>query len=209
MAAEHLLATLEQTLRQTRLSRGRLASRLKELEQEAESLKAELTEMDELAAQTEETLYRFMSNVLGSRRPPQAAPRPQAAPASFTNSTVRAAATARRPPEEVAPVLPRYAPTVVNNMAEEELAAEDLLEAQSDRFTERTIPQATAALLREAGGPLHVNDIYQHLREGGFTFSGHNPTISIAVSLNRNRRFRKVAPGTFDLVMREASAQAS
>ena len=205
MAAEHLLATLEQTLRQTRLSRGRLASRLNELEQEAESLQAELTEMDELAAQTEETLYRFMSNVLGSQRPPQASPRPQAAPSSFTNSAVRATA-ARQPPEEVAPAMPRYTPTVVNNRAEEELAAEDLLEAQSDRFTERTIPQATAALLREAGGPLHVNDIYQHLREGGFTFSGHNPTISIAVSLNRNRRFRKVAPGTFDLVMREAQA---
>jgi len=36
-------------------------------------------------------------------------------------------------------------------------------------------------------------------------FTGNNPTISIAVSLNRNKRFRKVAPGTFDLVMREAS----
>jgi hypothetical protein len=40
-------------------------------------------------------------------------------------------------------------------------------------------------------------------------FKGNNPTISIAVSLNRNRRFRKVEPGTFDLVMREASHQAA
>ena len=31
--------------------------------------------------------------------------------------------------------------------------------------------------------------------------AGDSPTISIAVSLNRNTRFRKVAPGTFDLVM--------
>jgi hypothetical protein len=29
------------------------------------------------------------------------------------------------------------------------------------------------------------------------------------VSLHRNRRFRKVEPGTFDLVMREASQQAA
>ncbi|HEY0385588.1 MAG TPA: hypothetical protein VGC64_06230, partial [Pyrinomonadaceae bacterium] len=56
--------------------------------------------------------------------------------------------------------------------------------------------------------PLHVNEIYNRLLEGGFIFTGHNPTISIAVSLNRNPRFRKVAPGTFDLVMRDAS-QAS
>jgi hypothetical protein len=44
---------------------------------------------------------------------------------------------------------------------------------------------------------------------GGMEFKGENPTISIAVSLNRNRRFRKVAPGTFDLVMRDASQAAS
>ena len=60
-------------------------------------------------------------------------------------------------------------------------------------------------LLREAGGPLHVNEIYNRLLEGGFQFTGHNPTISIAVSLNRNGRFRKVAPGTFDLTIRDAA----
>ena len=81
-------------------------------------------------------------------------------------------------------------------------------EPKSDRFFERTIPHATAVLLREAGGPLHVNEIYNRLLEGGFQFTGQNPTISIAVSLNRNNRFRKVAPGTFDLVIRDA-AQAS
>ena len=43
----------------------------------------------------------------------------------------------------------------------------------------------------------------------GMEFKGNNPTISVAVSLNRNRRFRKVGPGTFDLVMREASQAAS
>ena len=58
---------------------------------------------------------------------------------------------------------------------------------------------------REAGGPLHVNEIYNRLMEGGFSFTRHNPTISIAVSLNRNSRFRKVAPGTFDLVIKDAA----
>jgi hypothetical protein len=49
-----------------------------------------------------------------------------------------------------------------------------------------------------------VNELYNLLVAGGMEFKGNNPTISVAVSLNRNRRFRKVEPGTFDLVMREA-----
>lgn len=82
-------------------------------------------------------------------------------------------------------------------------------EALSNRFADRTITQACTLLLREAGRPLHVNELYNLLVEGGMTFKGNNPTISIAVSLNRNRRFRKVEPGTFDLVMREAIQAAS
>jgi hypothetical protein len=64
-------------------------------------------------------------------------------------------------------------------------------------------------LLRESNGALHVNELYNLLIAGGMKFKGNNPTISIAVSLNRNRRFRKVDPGTFDLVMREANRAAS
>ena len=59
---------------------------------------------------------------------------------------------------------------------------------------DRTIPQAVTLLLREEGAALHVNEIYNRLLEGGFKFTGQNPTISVAVSLNRNTRFRKVAP---------------
>lgn len=83
------------------------------------------------------------------------------------------------------------------------------IEPISNRFSDRTITQACKLLLLEAGNPLHVNELYNFLVSGGFEFKGNNPTISIAVSLNRNRRFRKVAPGTFDLVMREASQAAS
>ena len=83
------------------------------------------------------------------------------------------------------------------------------LEPISNRFSDRTITQACKLLLLEAGKALHVNELYNFLVSGGFEFKGNNPTISIAVSLNRNRRFRKVAPGTFDLVMREASQAVS
>ena len=79
------------------------------------------------------------------------------------------------------------------------------IEPISHRFADRTITQACTLLLREAGQPLHVNELYNLLVAGGMQFKGNNPTISVAVSLNRNRRFRKVDPGTFDLVMREAS----
>ena len=82
-------------------------------------------------------------------------------------------------------------------------------EAVNRRFADRTITQACTLLLRESNSALHVNDLYNLLVEGGFEFKGNNPTISIAVSLNRNRRFSKVAPGTFDLVMRDASSKAA
>lgn len=83
------------------------------------------------------------------------------------------------------------------------------IEQTSSRFADRTITQACTLLLREATSPLHVNELYNLLVAGGFEFKGNNPTISIAVSLNRNRRFRKVAPGTFELLMRDASQAAS
>lgn len=82
-------------------------------------------------------------------------------------------------------------------------------EPLTHRFADRTITQSCRLLLLEADEPLHVNELYNLLVSGGFEFKGNNPTISIAVSLNRNRRFKKVAPGTFDLVMREASQVAS
>jgi hypothetical protein len=82
-------------------------------------------------------------------------------------------------------------------------------EPVSLRFADRTITQACTLLLREANTPLHVNELYNLLCAGGFEFEGNNTTISIAVSLNRNRRFRKVAPGTFDLIIRNASQAAS
>src|SRR6185295_11046888 len=98
--------------------------------------------------------------------------------------------------QHISPAMPqRHSVPVVRND----------IEVTSDRFFDRTIPQATTMILREAGGPLHVNEIYNILMEGGFNFTGQNPTISIAVSLNRNTRFRKVAPGTFDLMIRDAS----
>ncbi len=182
--SENLLSRLEQSLRQSRAARMHLSARLRELEAEADSVRAELAEMDTLASQTEAAIYRLLSSVLASGNISLGLP-----------SDAELEAAMRQSPRVQAPVDRRtQIPTVRNNV-----------EALSDRFMDRTIPQAVTLLLREEGGPLHVNELYNRLLEGGFKFTGQNPTISVAVSLNRNSRFRKVAPGTFDLVMRDAS----
>ena len=64
MANENLLSTLEQSLRQARAARMRLAARLSELEAEADTVRAELAEMDTLAGQTEAAIFRLLSSVL-------------------------------------------------------------------------------------------------------------------------------------------------
>jgi hypothetical protein len=209
--SDNLIARLEQNLRQSRSARMHLSARLRELEAEADTVRTELAEMDNLASQTEAAIYRLLSSVLAANNLSsefssgfpsdaelEAAMRQSTAPARMQNPVnarhqstppldVRQSAV---PPVEIRrqPI-----PTVRSNV-----------EAISDRFMDRTIPQAVTMLLREEGAPLHVNEIYNRLLEGGFKFTGANPTISIAVSLNRNGRFRKIAPGTFDLMMRDA-----
>lgn len=202
MANENLLSTLEQSLRQARAARNRVAARLAELEAEADTLRAELGEMDTLASQTEAAIFRLLSSVLTTNSAPSAqVPSDEELEAAIRHDAVKHSYTPRThistPRVSVPAAPPRHIPPMRADV-----------DITSDRFADRTIPQATTMLLREAGEPLHVNEIYNRLLEGGFNFTGHNPTISIAVSLNRNGRFRKVAPGTFDLVMRDAS-QAS
>jgi hypothetical protein len=187
LPSENLLSRLEQSLRQSRSARMHLGARLRELEAEADSVRAELAEMDTLASQTEAAIYRLLSSVLASSNLSMGLPSDVELEAAMrqSQSSGRGPISIEKRPQ---------IPTVRNNV-----------EALSDRFMDRTIPQAVTLLLREEGGPLHVNELYNRLLEGGFKFTGQNPTISVAVSLNRNTRFRKVAPGTFDLVMRDAS----
>ncbi|HEV2707971.1 MAG TPA: hypothetical protein VGV59_18780 [Pyrinomonadaceae bacterium] len=202
MPDENLLATLEQSLRQTRATRSRLASRLADLEAEAERVRTELGEMDALASQTEAAMFRILSSMFGtaSAASPShsvgigAPPSDMEIEAALRRDAARSGASNPNPH----PAMSRHDMPPIRTD----------IEPTSERFLDRTIPQATAVLLKEAGGPLHVNEIYNRLLEGSFQFTGQHPTISIAVSLNRNRRFRKVAPGTFDLVIRDA-AQAS
>jgi hypothetical protein len=185
---ENLLSRLEQSLRQSRAARMHLAARLRELEAEADSVRAELAEMDTLASQTEAAIYRLLSSVLASSN----------ISAGLPSDAELEAAMRQSPGHSRMPLAHEVTRQPIPSLRPN-------TEALSDRFTDRTIPQAVTLLLREEGGALHVNEIYNRLLEGGFRFTGQNPTISIAVSLNRNTRFRKVAPGTFDLMIRDAS----
>ncbi|HEX8920318.1 MAG TPA: hypothetical protein VF766_02500, partial [Pyrinomonadaceae bacterium] len=138
MPNENLISTLEQSLRQTRSARTRLAARLAELEAEAETVRAELAEMDTLTSQTEAAVVRLLSSVLTAQAAPvnspsdaeiEAAMRRDASQSGFTPRTVI-------PRHHIPPVRPE-------------------VEVTSDRFFDRTIPQATTMILREAGEPLH------------------------------------------------------
>ena len=214
MPDENLLATLENGLRQSRTTRSRLNARLADLEAEAERVRTELNEMDAIISQTEAAMFRILSSMFGSA---QSAPPPSDAEIEFAlrRDAANNARDAANNPRVTTQSPQSHAPYQQSQQAAHEHhfrhhipPIRSDIEPKSDRFFERTIPHAAAVLLRESGAPLHVNELYNRLLEGGFQFTGQNPTISIAVSLNRNRRFRKVAPGTFDLTIRDA-AQAS
>jgi len=244
--ADNLIARLEQNLRESRALRMHLSAKLRALEAEADTVRTELAEADNLASETQAAIYRLLSSVLAGNHPQaeysgglpsdaelEAAMRqstaspPRQAPVDpryrasgepryqYSQPEVRyqpapPAEVRRQPAGDV-----RYQPTQVDSRYQPTASVEvrrqpipivrTNVEAISDRFMDRTIPQAVTLLLREEGAPLHVNEIYNRLLEGGFKFTGANPTISIAVSLNRNTRFRKISPGTFDLMIRDAS----
>jgi hypothetical protein len=217
MPDENLLGTLESNLRESRATRSRLASRLADLEAEAERLRTQLNEMDAIVSQTEAALFRILSSNYGVQA--SRMPRPSDAEIEAALRRDAAAGAPRAVPSQSQPyAAPQRIQPPARDDRDDDAARQQHhhippirpdIEPKSDRFFERTISYAASVLLRESNGPLHVNEIYNRLLEGGFQFTGQNPTISIAVSLNRNNRFRKVAPGTFDLVMRDAAQQVS
>lgn len=265
---ENLIATFEQSLRQTRNAQNRLMVRLREVETEGDRLRQEIEALDNSAEKTEAAIYSILAT-MGSKNKKN--PRTDSQKNESSNESQRNHQNNQRnesvenqrdetrfedfPPSVFTPEQQvdrnqnrnsQYSNNrdyQQNNYNDDSLSYINRnqdnydnnknnrnnynnrndnrngsrnvpnkghnIEPISERFSDRTITQACTLLLREEGTPLHVNELYNHLIAGGFGFKGNNPTISIAVSLNRNRRFRKVAPGTFDLVMRDASKAAS
>ena len=130
MPNETLIARLEQSLRQSRAARTRLAARLAELESESEIIRGELIEMDTLAGQTEAAIFRLLSNVMSG-------PSTAVGTTSVGELEVelqRRLARAELSQQHVAPQ--RHNVPLVRTD----------IEATSDRFFDRTIPQATTMI---------------------------------------------------------------
>lgn len=220
MLDANVIATLETSLRQTRNEQNRLMARLREAENDVQLLKEEIAALDNSAEQTAsaiDTLLVMMRAGNRSAKPLKTN--------TIENEFQRLPETRNaRPQSRSAPISSNNSPISSNNSNTNYRSNNSVaylnqnrgipnrsihIEPISHRFSDRTITQACTLLLRESGVPLHVNELYNLLVAGGMEFKGNNPTISVAVSLNRNRRFRKVDPGTFDLIMREASQAAS
>ncbi|MEJ7624940.1 MAG: hypothetical protein WKF34_13180 [Pyrinomonadaceae bacterium] len=188
---------------QTRNAQSRLLVKLREAEADVDMLRIEINALENSAAQTEKAVDSLLvATRSGSRltmridddydkNVPQRGNRERA--------DVRDLQSFRRD-NRVAYFTPSRGgiPSINNNF-----------EPISSRFSDRTITQSCRLLLSEANAPLHVNELYNLLVAGGMKFKGNNPTISVAVSLSRNPDFRKVDPGTFDLVKRDTLRVAS
>ncbi len=208
---ENLVATLEQSLRQTKNAQGRLLGRLREAEAEADNLRNEIDALENSAQKTKEAIDSILASMGSSNSSWKVSKKPQYEEDDYelekesrrhNQVNLRNQNSSNNNNYRNNPVT--YLNNSRNNSSRNVNSIASNYEPKSNRFADRTITQACTLLLRDASSPLHVNELYNLLREGGFEFKGNNPTISIAVSLNRNRRFRKVAPGTFDLVLRDA-----
>lgn len=222
MLDENLISTLEQSLRQTRNAQNRLIARLNEVEVEAGRLRAEIEALENSAEQTEQAIYSLLATMRSGKQqwgnsnnfqaddyeiPDEIRHTPRLNQRNQGNRNNRNNQNNLNNQHHPSNDYRNNNTIAYLNNSRQIPTISPSVEPISHRFTDRTITQACTLLLREAGKPLHVNELYNFLVSGGFEFKGNNPTISIAVSLNRNRRFRKVAPGTFDLVMREASSR--
>lgn len=67
------------------------------------------------------------------------------------------------------------------------------------KFSGLSIPQAAYLILKEEGKALHAKDIYQRLLEGGVKIRSKTPITSVSISLNRDKRFLRVSPNTYNL----------
>lgn len=66
------------------------------------------------------------------------------------------------------------------------------------KYVGKSVPQAAYEILRESNRAMHAKELVQRLIEGGLQIKGKTPLTSIATSLKRDKRFKKVGPNTFE-----------
>lgn len=207
MLDDKVVEALEEILDKTRGALSQALNRLREAEAEVDKLKREIAALENSAAQTAKAIDGVRLSMTAGRsggmgstfRLEEVLPTSGIDDRKDNRSNVQDIQTRDFRRDNSIAYLNQNRPKLVQQD----------FEPTSTRFSDRTITQSCTLLLREAGRPLHVNELYNLLVAGGMKFKGNNPTISVAVSLSRNSRFRKVDPGTFDLVIREAYQVAS
>ena len=66
------------------------------------------------------------------------------------------------------------------------------------KYAGKSVPEAAYQILREANHSMHAKELLQRLVDGGLQIKGKTPLTSVATSLKRDKRFRKVGPNTFE-----------
>lgn len=207
------IEAMHRALREARDARKRSESRLIDLESEVAMLRSQIASLDVVIEQTTGALKLAMFPSEYATKPAPPMERPTAMPRQTTNT--RPPMTVRRPQAPPAPSYYANDPQVALELEDLEAieagtAAQKLNRNSGNiRFNDFRIPQAATIVLREAGEPLHVSEIYARMEEGGFEFRGQHQLITLAVSLSRAKRFRKVAPGTFELEPQYAAGQVA
>jgi seryl-tRNA synthetase len=97
------------------------------------------------------------------------------------------------------PALPSQVVTDVTDQSREILLGRS-------KYVGMSVSEAAYQILRDAGSAMHAKDLYHRLVEGGLRIKAKAPVTSIATSLKRDRRFRKVAPNTFEAVEEKLQA---
>ncbi len=218
---------LQSALNQSREARRKIEVRVAELEAELKALRSQQGSINDLIEQTETALrrtlfpadaiaqsYQQMQADLEISAPPRQPPQyqqpyyqPHQQSHQQSHQPLQRNDRYDVPPQYQARYQPQQYQAPQDQSAqyqtaqiEEQIAKVRRNEQSSNiRFNDFRIPQAATIVLREANSPLHVNEIYHRMAEGGFEFRGQHQLITLAVSLTRSKRFHKVAPGTFEL----------
>ena len=66
------------------------------------------------------------------------------------------------------------------------------------KYSGTSVSEAAYEMLREANRSMHAKELVQRLVEGGLQIKGKTPLTSVATSLKRDKRFKKVGPNTFE-----------
>jgi len=172
MLDENLIATLEQSLRQTRNAQQRLISRLNEVEGEANRLRQEIEALENSAAQTEQAIYSLLAT-MRSGKPNWNLPNnfhvdddydiPQDIKRSSRMNQNNYDNYGKQNNSSNNNYRNNNSVSYINNSRNIPSIAPNI-EPVSHRFSDRTITQACTLLMREYQRPLHVNELYNMLR---------------------------------------------